>query len=161
MSNKNINPNEFLRYPMDGITVLSLFLAVAPPIQLLVLVYFDHVWVGGRQLLVEIIDVFQNSFMPRFMLSYSFFMLQSALAGFWCAFGVAKGYGLTLTKAIIALIFFGFGVEIIMQSILFWWQHIAFNVISFLIALVQAILAGFVCWFITNKFKWSLSESDR
>ena len=161
MSNmtNNKNPNEIFSHPWRGILVLSIFLIVSPPMEMLVLAYFDHQWIGGRQLLIEITDVFKNGFMPNLMASYSLFMAQAVLAGLWCAYIVAKGSALTLGTAITSLVVLGFGMEAIIQIILLF-NGVAFDWMRLLITIVQGIFAGFICWSIARKLKLTYNTDE-
>ncbi|UXN03131.1 MULTISPECIES: hypothetical protein [unclassified Bartonella] len=162
MSNmtNNSNPNEVFSHPWRGILVLSIYLVISPPLQMLVLVFFDHAWIGGSDLLIEITNVFKQNFVPRLMSSYSLFMAQAVFAGLWCAYGAAQGRALSLGTAITSLVVTGVVIELITQVIVVLVNHTAFIPMLLLIAVVQGIVAGFICWSLARKLKLARPADD-
>ncbi|EJF91148.1 hypothetical protein [Bartonella tamiae] len=142
-------------YPMRGLSIIAIFLIVAPPIQTIIATYLTHQWVGGSNALIEFFDVYSNVAWPRILPGYSYYMPSVFLSGIVCSLGPSRGSGLTLTSAIIRTILVSFCVEFfyIWLSQPYMKTINAHNYLESLsFYLVQWIFAAFICWFVAKKF---------
>lgn len=139
-------------YPVRGLSILAVFLVIAPPVQVVAEVFMQHAWVGGRQLLIEIVNVFQQNALPKILSGYSIYMPAVFIAGLWSGLGPARGAGLTLGGAIGHMIIAGLVLEFVYQAVVisFGGPFVGENV---MVGLVQWIFSGWISWIVATWFR--------
>jgi len=152
MNNKN-SDDFFTQFskPWRGIAVIIIWLAAAPPVQVIIAAFMGHDYIGGRRLLFEISNIFLHEALPKIMTGYSFYMPAVFLAALWSAWQPAKGAALTLGGAISRMVIVSLACEVFFQ-IFVVARGLPVQTDRFLLDIVQAVISAFICWLIARRF---------
>lgn len=138
-------------YPMRGLGIILIFLVLAPLAQVFVGAFMMHDWVGGRQLLVEISEVFQETASHKVLSGYSIYMPLAVFAGAWCGYSAAMGRSLSFGSVVSRMVITGFLLEVLFQLVVVLSGY-PLVVQGIIMSVVQWILSGAICWFAAKKF---------
>lgn len=148
--------NILYSYPMRGLGIIAIFLALGPAVQTIAGTYLFHHWIAGGNLLIEILDVFNNEARPRILPGYSYYMPSVFLSGILCSLPPSRGEGLSLSGAIVRTILVSLCVEIfyLIMSRPYMNQISSENILrSLAFGLIQWIAVGWICWIFATGFK--------
>lgn len=149
-------------YPLRGLGILAIFICVSPAVQAVIFKLFDHHWVGGSQLLIEISDVLFKQAFPAVLGGYTIYMPAAFISGALCALTTARGTGLTLNSTIFRSVIGVFCVELLLAIVTFIYVPSASEIIltKLLAAVVAAVFAGWICWVIATGFRLDKSAQE-
>lgn len=154
--------NQLFPYPLRGLGILAVFICVSPAIQAVIFKLFDHHWVGGSELLVEIFDVLLKQAFPSVLGGYTVYMPAAFIGGALCAVITARGTGLTLNSAIGRSIAGVLCIELLLAVVIMLYVPNASEIIltKLFAAIVAGIFAGWVCWIIATGFRLDKSAEE-
>lgn len=140
-------------YPKRGLGVLIVFLAFAPPIQVIVAALSEHKFIGGRRILFEIAELLRERAFPFLLSGYALYMPPVFFAALWSAWRSAFGYALTVNAAITHMLLCGLACEFLYQSFVLAAGG-ALRADILLTGILQWIISAFCCWWICACFGW-------